>query len=900
MTRILSTFRALRHRHPFEDALAEEMRQHLELRAEDLVRSGLSAEAAARQAKLEFGSALNAATDCREARGLRLFDNLLQDFRQAIRGPKKAPAFTVTALATLAICLGANLTLFAVVDAVLLRPLPFPDSGRLVSVYNAYPKAGVPNDGCSLTNYYERRGKISALSSLAAYRDATAIVGETGAAEREEITRVSPDFFATLGIALPLGRAFQEAETTYQTDKVAILTDAYWRRRFAADPAVLGRQLRVNGVATTVIGILPPTFSFLSSTARLYFPLSSDPAERVPRQRHSGSSWHMIARLAPGASLAQAQTQIDAHNASMERDDPQAKSMADAGFRSIVTPLRAEHVAAIRPILLSTQAGALLLLLIGAVNLVNLLLIRASGRVKEIAVRQALGAGRWHVVRSSLVQTLLLTTVGGALGLALGAAGIRLLSVLGVQQLPLGAHVVLDTRLVVVAALGSLGLGLALAVPIAWYALRGSTGSVGSRGSSNRSAADALRSESRGGTAGRAAQQLRHGFLVAQMALAFVLLAGASLLGLSLERAMAVSPGFQPENVLSGRISLPRNGYPRVPDLLSFTERLVAELRREPGVLTAGVATNVPLSGRSNKSAATVEGWTPGPGEGPHGHYSYGVTGDALGALGFTLRGGRFLTADDSRRAQRVCVVDEDFARRYFPSGGALGRRLFQGGAVGPSTDAFTIVGVVGAAKQAEVTEDAAQGAVFYPFGTMFDRDVFVVVRTSLAPAALSATLRDVVRKLDPELPVSDVRTMQARIADSLVARRSPALLAGVFSAIAILLTAIGTYGVLSFAVAQRRREIGLRMALGARPQQVRRQFVGLAWRLVVVGTLVGGIGAWLAGLAMQGVLFHVPAVHWISLAGTAAILGFVCLFACLLPANRAARLSPMAAIADE
>ena len=317
-------------------------------------------------------------------------------------------------------------------------------------------------------------------------------------------------------------------------------------------------------------------------------------------------------------------------------------------------------------------------------------------------------------------------------------------------------------------------------------------------------------------------------------------------------------------------------------------------------MVAVGVATNVPLSGNNIRSAATIAGRTPRPGEPPHGHYSYSVGGDFFSVLGFSLREGRFLVADDSRRPERVCVVDEDFARRYWPRGGAIGQRLFQGSKEGPDAEAFTIVGVVGAVKQAELTDGEAQGAVYYPFGHRPDNALYVVARTSLPPESLGVALQEVVRRIDPELPVNDLRTMEALIAESLVNRRSPALLAALFSSVALLLAAVGTYGVVSFAVAQRRREIALRMALGARPEQVRGQFVSLGLRLLALGLALGSVGAGLTGRAMQGILFQVPPLHLATLASTACILGVVSLLACLLPSHRAARISPLEALADQ
>jgi predicted permease len=886
--RIRSLFRVLTRRRDFEDGMSEELSFHIEQYSDDLVRSGMSRGKAARLIRMELGSLTNIKGDCREAFGVYLFDELRRELSYAARLLRKTPGFTATALLTLAVCFGANLTIFAVIDSVLLRPLPFPEPSRLVTVFNTYPKAGVERDGSSLTNYYERRGHIPAFTSVAIYRYGTAIIGEPGSTEREQIMRVSPDFFSTLGLGPVMGRTFSEEETSYQTDSVAILSDTFWRQRYNADPNVIGRQIRVDGLPRTIIGVLPPGFRFLSSEARLYFPLASRPEDRTSLQRHSGGNViQMIARLKPDATLAQAQSQIDAQNATLEIDDPQAKMIADAGFRSLVVPLHADHVAAIRPTLLLLETGVLVLLLIGAVNLVNLLLIRAGGRVKELAVRQALGASRGYVVSETLVETTLLTLVGGLLGLAVGAGGIRLLAVLGYDRLPLGSRIAFDTRLALVALVAAIIMGVVLAAPIAWFNLR-------------RHMGNALQSESRGGTSGRSAQILRHCFIVSQIALAFVLLAGAGLLGLSLQRVMAVSPGFQSDHVLTGQISLPRKNYADGAARLSFVENLMDKIGHLPGVLSAGVVNNVPFSGRSGKSAATVKGHILRVGESARGHYSYGVGGDYFRAMGFSLRVGRFLTAADSRGPERVCVVDEDFARYYWPKTSAIGQRLWEGSEQGKDTEAFTIVGVVGEVKQAGLTEDQAQGAMYYPYVFRTDDNMFVAVRTSLPPESLGLTLQKVVRQIDADVPVNDLRSMETRIADSLVARRSPAMLAGLFSGIALLLSAIGTYGVLSYAVTQRRREIGVRMALGAQPRQIRGEFLSLSLRLLTGGTLLGLIGAWQAGRAMRTVLFHVPPLNLSILVGAACVTGVACLAACLLPSQRAARISPMETLTEE
>lgn len=813
----------------------------------------------------------------------------MREIRYALRRLAREPRFAATALLTLALCLGANLTLFALVDAILLRPLPFPEAGHLVSLWNTYPKAGVERDGSSVTNYYERRGQIAAFSSLAIYRPGAATVGLTGATERVETLRVSPEFFATLGVAPARGRAFVEAETERGNDAVAILSDGYWRERWGADPNILGRELRLDGAPRRVVGILPADFRFLSSRARIYLPLSSRAEDRLAAQRHSGSSTQMIARLAPGVSLKEAQAQIDAHNAGVEANDPRAAAMTEAGFRTLVASLHGDHVAAIRPTLVMLETGVLFLLLLGAGNVGSLLLVRAVGRGREAGIRLAIGGGRRHLVRETLIETTVLTLGGGALGLALGAAGLRLVARFGADRLPLGGEIAFDARLALVALGSAAVLGLALGLPIAAFSFRSDPSRL-------------LRSDTRGGGASRGTQAVRSGLVVAQIALAFVLLSGAGLLGRSLQQILAVSPGFRSDPVLTGRVSLPAKAYRGGAERQAFIDRWVTEIGRQPGVSAVGVATNVPLSGRIFQSAITVPGQVRRPGESPQGETFYALGGDAMAALGFTLKSGRLLDRNDAHRDRNVCVVDEGFARRYWPSGNPLGRRLYRGPDESDPSAACTIVGVVGTVKQEQLAETTRRGAIYFSYDGHFDSDLFLVVRSSAAvsPESLANALRRSVRTIDPELPVDDLRTMPSRMSDRLVDRRSSALLLAVFAALALSITAIGTYGVVGYSVARRRREIGLRMALGARPGQVRDHFLRFGFRLLAAGTTIGLLGAWLTARGLRGLLFGVPAMPWAILGGSVAILGSITLLACLLPAQRAAGISPMTALAED
>jgi predicted permease len=808
------------------------------------------------------------------------------DLGQILRRLARERGFTLTVLLTLALCIGANVAIYAVVDAVLVRALPYPEPERLVTAVNAYPGAGVDRAGASLPNYYDRKESIKAFASTSAWQQGNAIIGSAGSPQRVDRDRVTPEFFATLGVPLAMGRTFTEEEMFYKDSGRAILTDEFWRNQFNADPEVLGKTFTVDSQPVTVVGVLPPGFRYLASKARFFVPLASAPEDRKPDRRHS-NNLQLIARLAPGTSIEVAQEQINALNAQQIQDDPFASLLKGARFRTDVFGLHADTVREIKPVLLLLQGGVFFLLLIGAVNLVNLLLIRASGRTKELAVRQALGAGAGHVAGEVAFETVLLALGGGLLGLAVGAAGVQLLGTLATDHLPVGAAIQFDARLAAISLGASAVVGLVLSLPIIWFSLHARLASV-------------LQTESRGGTTSRAAQRVRHGFIVAQVALAFVLLSGAGLLGLSLQRLLATSPGFRPERVLTGSIALPWKGYPENEQRLAFMERLLTELRSQPGVSSVGLIAGLPMGGNINNSATSIEGREPVAGETVRAHYMSSAIGEYWQAMGITLIEGRFLEDDDNHRDLRVCLVDQDFARRYWPGESPLGRRI----AANPNFDAkeaFTIVGVVGTVKQRELAETNAQGAIYFPMkGNYTPNNFSVVIRTTMEPTALAPMLQKVVLQLDPELPVDELKPMQAWIDESMVARRSPAMLAGIFAAVALLLAAVGTYGVLAYAVNQRRREIGVRMALGALPGQVLAQFLGLGVKLLGAGIVLGALGAWGAGRAMQNLLFGVGAVHPGVLLATAGVMMMVVLLATFLPSRRASRVSPLEALRED
>lgn len=810
----------------------------------------------------------------------------LATFRQSLRRLSRERGFTLTALLTLGLCIGANVAIYAVVDAVLVRPLPYPESDRLVILRNAYPGAGVERGSSSLPNYYERRGNITALESIAMVQEGSVVIGEAGSPYRVDCGRVSPEFFQTLQVPLAMGRHFTEEEMTYGANQVAILTQEFWQNHFHGAADILGRTFQVDAQTFEVIGVLSPGFRYLGRSQQFFTPLGSNPEDRVPSRRHSNNQ-NQIARLAPGATLAEVQAQINAFNEAQLETDPYAQLIIDAGFRTDVSYLHDDVVGRIRPTLLLLQGGVLALLAIGAVNLINLLLIRTHGRAKEFAVRQALGAGRRDLAGQILAECLLISVGGGLLGLALGAVGIKLLASLGTDQLPMGLSIAFDGRLAALSMGATVILGALLAGPILLVSLRTRLAPV-------------LQAESRGGTISRSAQKIRHAFIITQIALAFVLLTGAGLMGVSLQKVLKTDPGFQAESVLTGSINLPWQTYREDSDREAFLARLLPELRALPGVSFAALSTQLPFSGNYSDNVTVVEGVDPAPGESLRTHHVSAVYGDYFQAMGIPLLAGRYLTDADQQGENRVVVVDDVFVRRYWPAGtDVIGRRISHDVEL-TDDNALTIVGVVANTKTRELTETNPLGTTFQPYHQQAHRSLHFAVSTEMDPTVLAGALREVVLRLDPTLPVNQIRVLQSLIDDSLVARRSPALLAVAFAGVALLLSAIGTYGVLAYAVGQRRREIGVRMALGALPSQILTQFLSLGSRLLAVGIGLGVAGAWAAGKAMESILFGVEAFDLSIILIAGALMAGVVLTASLFPSQQAARISPNEALRDD
>jgi predicted permease len=806
---------------------------------------------------------------------------MLTEFHLAVRRLAKSPGFTVTVLLTFALCLGANVALFAVVNAVLIRPLPFPHPDQLVSVFNQYPKAGIDRGGASVPQYLARRKGIAAFADAACFFNWGFTLGDDMVPEHVESSIVTPSFFHVLDVSPELGRTFKEEESLQGKNDVVILSDELWRRKYAGDPGVIGRKIKLNGTSQTVVGVMPQGFSFGTSKAQLWTPMIFTDDERAI-ERHDNSK-SMIARLRPGSTVAEAQSQIDALNTYLVEQGPFSKMAKDAGFRTSVLDLHGELMNGSRPMLLLLQAGVLFLLLIGIMNLANLFMVRASVRAKEFSVRQVLGAGRRNIALLLVVESLALSVGGALLGLAFGWAGLRGLEAIGADRLPHSGSYLLDARVCGSAIASSALLALLMAFPALWHTGR-------------RDLASGLSLESRGGTTARSANRLRHALTVAQFALAFTLLTGAGLLGITFSKILAVNPGFHPENVLTASVSLPWKHYEEANQRYAFVERLGQGLRTLPGTTAVGFTTDLPFSGPTNSNTVfKIEGQPPLPGQSLAVHDYAGVAGDFFAALGIPLVGGRLLTDDDSRHSLAVCVVDEDFSRHYWPGKSGLGHRI-SGGPGG----FYTVVGVVGAAKQSDLADQRASGIVYLPFMIDAGPRVTAVIRTLQAPQSAGSDFRTALQQIDRDLAVEDLRTMTSRIDDSLEARRSPLVLACIFAGVALVLAAVGIYGVLAYSVAQRRREIGVRIALGAEPRQIMAKFLWVGAKLAMVGSMLGCIGGWMAGRAMAGMLYGVGSADPLVYCGIAVLLALVAMAACLVPAVNATRISPMEALRSE
>ncbi|HUJ45328.1 MAG TPA: ABC transporter permease [Opitutaceae bacterium] len=811
---------------------------------------------------------------------------MLADLRFALRSLLKTPGFAAIAIVTLALCIGGNSAIFSVVHAILLKPYPWLDSDRLVYVYNSYPLMGLPEAGVSIPDYLDRRAGVEGFADAAIYHYQSFNLAGDNQPERLMGLVASPSLFSTLQVAPALGRVFADADARLGAAATVVLSHAFWQSGFGGDPSVVGRTIRLNGAPVSVIGVMPADFYFPSPRVQLWTPFVFTDAQRSDNERGHEFSV-MIARLKPGVPPVQVQRDLDVIQARNAARIPETREFwKTSGFGGRVNGFLEQNVAHVRAMLWLVQVGVAAALLIGCANVASLLLARAVGRERELAIRAALGAGRFRLVRLLLVESLLLFLAGGVLGLIVANWGIAALGGLGLSTLPRAFGVGVDPAIVTFTLLCALATGLVFGTLPAWSASRGD-------------AAAALKEAGTRATAGHRTRRLRAGLVITEIALAVMLLATAGLLMRSFQRLQEVNPGFHAGGVLTAHVDLPVAKYDQPAKLTALHDAILASLRARPGIRAAGVTTELPFTGSNSQQSYTSPEITLAAGA-PEPHAQVrSVDPGYLPALGLTLLRGRWFTDADTAGSPHVVVVDQVLADRYWSGGDPVGRHINRDDGSGPP-DLWEIVGVVAPVKVQNLEENVTKETIYFPYAQAPGPNFILVARTDGEPAPLVAAVRAAVRSADPEQPVFDVKTMTQRMADVGQTRRAPMVLLSVFSGFALLLAALGVYGVLAFFVTQRQPEFGVRLALGATGRDIAALVLRQGIRLVAVG-VVAGLGGYLALSRLTGrLLYGVAPTDPVTLVMAPAILTAAALAACLLPARKATRVDPIIALRAE
>ena len=821
------------------------------------------------------------------------FDTFRQDLRYGLRSLFAKPGFLIAAVATLALGIGANTAIFSVINGLLLKPLPYDDGERLVQVHNAYPKMGLDDAGTSIPDFLDRKEQAPALEDLAIYTGESFNLAADGTPQRLVGLRASPSLWSTLRAKAALGRVFNESEGELGNEKVVVLSDASWKAQFASDPSIVGRDVRMNGDSYKVIGVMPPDFAFPNRNVQVWVPFAFTPEQKSDNERGSEFS-SSVGRLAPGATIAQLQEQMDAiirRNAerALASGDP---SLADGAafylggnFVGRAKSLRDQWVGELKPVLWLLQAVVGFVLLIACANVANLMLTRVTARQKELSVRTALGAGRSRIARQLMVEALVLSTIGAVLGITLAYFSLDLLNWLGLSKSQLSAQVGIDASVLLFTLAVAAITGVAFGLFPAMMQLGGKPYEI-------------LKEGGRGNTMGRGAKATRNTLVVVQMALAVTLLVGAGLLIKSFSRVLDQDPGFQKDGLLSVRIDLPAGKYPDEATQSRFYERAVAELSAVPGVTGAAYISNLPFGGSVATSSYNIEGRPEVPGEAsPHGYFR-AADEHFFSTMGIPLLQGRTFLPTDTATSEKVIVIDDVLAKKHFKDENPIGKRLVRGSDEEPTY--WTIIGVVGTTKVSGLTDDVKKEAYYFTHRQLPLNNGFFVVKTGLPTGGLVQPVRDAILRVDPEQPVYDIKSIDERIALSLEGRRAPMVLLAIFAGVALVLSAIGIYGVLAFSVEQRTSELGVRMAIGAQRGDITKLVMGQGGKIAGIGLAIGLVGSFALTAFMQSQLFGVKSGDPVTLVAVIAVLGAVALLACWLPARRAAKTSPMVALRYE
>jgi predicted permease len=863
-----------------EDELAEEIRTHLELEIEQNVEAGMSPEEARYAALRAFGNVGLSKEDSRTVWGFRSLEMLWQDLRYGVRMLAKSPGFTAVAIVALALGIGANSAIFSVVNTVLLRPLPYKDPDRLMTVWEEGTLQGFPVNVTSAANYFDWRDQNRVFDGMAVIGRVSLNLTGAGEPERIDGRRVSANVFPLLGVEPQLGRAFLPGEDSPGAGRVVILSHGLWQRRFGGRPDVTGQPLTLNGETYEVVGVMPPHFQFPSRDDQLWVPVAFTPQQAADR---GNNSFEVIARLKPGVTREQAESEMDTITARLQQQYPDAVKSKG----SVIIPLHEELVGDIKPALLILLGAVGFVLLIACANVANLLLARAAVRQKEIAVRLALGAGRRRLIRQFLTESVLLAALGGAVGLLLALWGVNLLKAFIPKNISQVTAVAVDANVLAfttgVSLLTGLIFGLAPALQASRFNLN-----------------ETLKEGGRDSAAGRRGNRLRGLLVVAEVAVSLVLLIGAGLLINSFLRLRSVDPGFRADNLLTMRIALPRLKYPDHPRRTAFYGELLSRVAAVPGVRSAAVANWIPLTMQGDTFGISIEGRPdPGAQEMPDvvtRVVSFGYF-DTMGIE--LLRGRSFDARQDRADSAPVAIISETMARRLWPGEDPLGKRIRPGGA-DPDEEWITVVGVAEDVRQFELTAEPrlqmylphAQPSFFVPG--------HLVVSTEVEPMSLAAAVREAVWAIDKDQPVSDIRPMEEIFSESIARQRFSMLLLAVFAGVAMLLGAVGIYGVVSYSVTQRSHEIGVRMALGARSSNVLRLVVGQGLKLALIGVAAGLAAAFVLTRLMESLLFGISATDPATFVAIPVVLVAAATLASYIPARRATKIDPIIALRYE
>jgi predicted permease len=812
---------------------------------------------------------------------------MISDIKYALRLLRKDFGVAAFILLTLALCIGATTAIFSMIYALLVKPLPFGEPARIVSIYNTFPKVGLPKMPSSPAQYLDYKANTKSFESVGLWGSMTAIVGDEGASERLAGANCTAEMFDVLKVRPLIGRFFTLENDRQGADNVIVLTQDYWESRFKSDPGVLGRKLRVDGGSCEIIGVAPHSIGALDARVRFIRPYFWDARAAQPIARFS-LSMSLYARLKPGVPVSDALG--EAMNLERVYSDAAPSGIKQmlgrAGYKIAVEPLQAEHTDQYRLQLYLLQGGVIFVLLIGCLNVANLLLAKANGRLSEMAIRTALGAGRMAIARQMLIESLLLTLAGSAIGIGLAWSAVRVINRYSGRLLPQLLPFAIDGRVLGFAVALSIAVGLIIGLFPLVHVMR-----------SNLAAA--IHRTSRGASGGRSVRSLSSALIMGQVAVALVLLTGAGLLIRSFANALAVNPGLDPQNMVTSWLDLPAS-YRAQARSKTLQGQLLHSVREIPGVQDAALGDSIPFEGVKNVIALTLRDKSLPPNAPQPGAHMVSVSVGYFQAMGIQLLEGRFFNEADAAASRQLYVVDENFAKRYFPGRSAIGGNFTFGAAPAKAADWPEIIGVVRYVPHNGVEDQNNLPFVYYPLLRTSPSEVAIFVRSTRPVSDTVSALRETVRRLDPGIPMWETGTLNGAIETSFDNRRALMVLVGGFAGLALFLSAVGIYGVLAYDVSQRTREIGIRGAIGASPGQI----VGLVMRQGLVRTGVGLglglIGAALLSRFMGDLLFEVKSSDPWTYAAVCALFAVVAALASYFPAQLAAKIDPIEALRAE